>query len=118
MNETPKQAARRLAAPWIAKGYRPVALHEYRQASGRAIHWRLRLEHPDGDTAAEGRKVIRPFKLNGTGYVLGEPNFAAGKKLLYNLDRIAANPTACVDIVEGEKAADALTEVGAIATTS
>ena len=58
------------------------------------------------------------MKLNGAGYTFGEPEFPAGKPL-YNLDRIAAaDPAAPVWIVEGEKAADALTKLGAIATTS
>ena len=117
MSESPKQAARRLAAPWITRGYAPRALHEYRGADGSAIYWRIRLEHPDGDTAPDGRKVIRPMKLNGSGYTFGEPDFPSGKPL-YRLERIAADPAAPVWIVEGEKAADALTKIGAIATTS
>ena len=72
---------------------------------------------PDGDTACEGRKIIRPLKLNGSGYVFGEPAFPNGKPL-YNLDRIAADQAAPVWITEGEKAADALTKLGAVATTS
>ena len=55
--------------------------------------------------------------LNGQGYELREPEFA-GKKPLYNLDRIAADAAAPVWIVEGEKAADALVKLGAVATTS
>ena len=82
-SETPKEAARRLAAPWIAKGYKGRALHTYKQAEVRRIDYRMRLEHPDRDAAPDGRKVIRPFKLNGSGYVFGEPHFRNGKPL-YN----------------------------------
>jgi hypothetical protein len=117
MNETTKQAARRLSKQWIAKGYKPRALHEYRDAGGNVIYWRIRLEHPGGDAAPEGRKIVRPMKLNGSGYTLGEPDFPGGKPL-YNLHLLAADPTARVWIVEGEKAADALTKLGAVATTS
>jgi hypothetical protein len=117
MTESIRTAARRLSAPWLAKGYVPTALHEYRSAHGITIYWRIRLEHRDGNAAPEGRKIIRPIKLNGSGYTLGEPDFPDGKPL-YNLDRIAANPAAPVWIVEGEKAADALTKLGVIATTS
>lgn len=115
--ETPREAARRLAAPWVAKGYKGRALHTYKQPDGSPIYYRMRLEHPDGDAAPDGRKVIRPFKQNGVGYVFGEPQFPSGKPL-YNLDGIAADVVAPVWIVEGEKAADALTKLGAIATTS
>jgi hypothetical protein len=108
MRETPKQAARRLSAQWIAKGYAPRALHEYRSADGSAIYWRIRLEHPDGDTAPDGRKVIRPMKLNGSGYTFGEPDFPSGK-LLYRW--IALRRSGAVWIVEGEKPADALTKL-------
>jgi hypothetical protein len=59
-----------------------------------------------------------PMRLNGHGYELKEPDFASGKKPLYNLDRIASNPDAVVWITEGEKAADVLTKLGATVTTS
>jgi hypothetical protein len=117
MSETPQQAARRLLADKLDQGYVPRALHEWRAADGSTLYWRARLEHPDGDAAADGRKVIRPLHLNGHGYKLGEPSFPNGKPL-YNLDRIAAHPTATVWIAEGEKATDALTKIGAVATTS
>src|SRR3954454_23355983 len=96
MTETPKQAARRLLAPFFAKGYTPHTLHEYRGADGSAIFWRARLEHPDGDAAPEGRKIIRPIKLNGNGYTFGEPAHPDHGKPLYNLHLIAGNPSASV----------------------
>lgn len=118
MNELPQQAARRLFAPWIAKGYVPIALHEYTNTDGQTIYYRGRLEHPNRDIAPDGHKIIRPFHLNGAGWKFGEPEFPMGKKPLYNLDRIAADTDAAVWIVEGEKAADALMKYGAIATAS
>ena len=45
MTETPKQAASRLAAPWIAKGYKPAALHTYTDAAGKTLFHRFRLKH-------------------------------------------------------------------------
>lgn len=116
--ETVEQAARRLFAPKIALGYVPRALHTYVNADGQSIYYRARLEHPDGDAAPEGRKIIRPLWLNGSGYKIGEPDFPNGNKPLYNLDRIAADEQAPVFIVEGEKASDALSKRGAVATTS
>ncbi len=104
--ETPQDAARRLAG-----GRRVEALHVYRDAAGEVIYHRIRARDRDG------AKWIRPMRLNGHGYELGEPDFPNGKPL-YKLDRIAANPDAAVWIVEGEKAAGALTKLGAVATTS
>ncbi|HKE41943.1 MAG TPA: hypothetical protein VKG21_19095, partial [Casimicrobiaceae bacterium] len=75
--ETPKQAASRLAAPWMAKGYKPVALHTYKDDTGKPLFHRFRLKHPE-----TGEKIIRPFHLNGNGYEVGEPKFAVGKKPL------------------------------------
>ena len=84
MSETAKEAARRLAAPAIAKGFQPEALHTYFAADGSPLYWRIRAKHVNGD------KWIRPMKLNGHGYELGEPAFANGKPL-YRLDRIAGD---------------------------
>ncbi len=71
MIETPKQAARRLAAQAIRDGYKPEALHEYQAADGKVLYWRIRARHSDG------RKWIRPMYLNGHGYEIGEPEFFA-----------------------------------------
>lgn len=112
MTETPKEAARRLSAHIIAKDFKPVALHTYDDTKGEVIYWRIRLKHPD-----TGEKWIRPMKLNGSGYELGEPKFTNGKPL-YALHRIAGNPDAGVWIVEGEQKADTLNKLGLVATTS
>ena len=105
-SETPQDAARRLA------GARQIeALHVYRDTAGEEIYWRIRARESNGD------KWIRPIRRGASGYELGEPDFPYGKPL-YKLDRIAANPNAPVWIVEGEKAAGALTKLDAIATTS
>src|SRR5665213_2371655 len=111
MTETPKEAARRLAAPAIAKGFQPAGLHTYCGADGVPLYWRIRAKHENGD------KWIRPMKLNGHGYELGEPSFPNGKPL-YRLNQLASETGATVWIVEGEKAADALTKAGLVATTS
>ena len=110
MAESPQQAARRLAAQWFAKGYKADTLHTYRDADGQPIYYKFRLKHSDGTAAPEGPKVVRPMRLNGAGYVLGEPKFSNGKPL-YGLHLIAADPNARIWVVEGEKAADALTKL-------
>jgi len=111
--ETPQQAARRLSAPALRKGYKPTGLHAYTNASGKPIYWRIRAEHETEP------KWIRPMMQNaGGGYVLGEPPAPPAGKPLYSLHRIAADPAAVVIVTEGEKAADALGKLGIVATTS
>lgn len=112
MTETPQQAARRLAAGAIRDGFKPQALHEYTDLEGKPLHWRMRLKHPDS-----ADKWIRPMKLNGEGYTLGEPEYPGGKPL-YRLHELAARSTEVVFVCEGEWCADALAKIGVLATTS
>ena len=112
MVETHKEAAKRLAGPILDKGFKPVALHTYTDVNGGPLYWRIRCKHPD-----TLEKWIRPMKLNGHGYELGEPKFTNGKPL-YALHRIASDPDAVVWIFEGEQKADAVNKLGLIATTS
>ncbi len=112
MVETPKTAARRLAAGAIRDGFKPLALHEYQAADGTPVYWRIRLKHPD-----TGDKWIRPMRSNGTGYETGEPAFPNGKPL-YRWPELLADSSVPVWIVEGESCADALAKLGLIATTS
>lgn len=116
--ETPKQAARRLANSAMLDGFEPAAFHEYTDAQGMPIYWRIRLRHktrrkPDG----KPEKWMRPMRLDGEEYKLGEPEFANGKPL-YRLHVLAANPDAPVFVVEGENKVDALAGIGILATTS
>lgn len=112
MNETAKEAAKRLAGPMLDKGFKASALHAYTDAEGNPLYWRIRCKHPD-----TAEKWIRPMKLNGHGYELGEPKFQAGKPL-YALQRVVGNSKSVVWIVEGEQKADALNKRGLVATTS
>lgn len=112
MNETPQQAARRLAAGALREGFKPQALHEYTDTEGTPLYWRIRLKNSD-----TGDKWIRPMKLNGEGYALGEPDYPEGKPL-YRLRDLATRPDEPVVVCEGETCADALAKVGALATTS
>ncbi|MGH8584786.1 MAG: DUF3987 domain-containing protein [Gammaproteobacteria bacterium] len=110
--ETPQQAARRLSASALRDGYRPEALHVYTDRDGRPLHWRIRLKHPD-----TGDKWIRPVRMNGAGYELGELEFPGGKPL-YRLHDLAARPDEPVIVCEGELCADGLAKLGVLATTS
>ncbi len=114
MTETPKEAARRLGASFIAQGYQPSALHAYTTRDGAPLYYRMRLKHPD-----TGEKQIRPFHANGAGFKFGEPNFGGKPKPLYRLHEIAAaDPALPVWWVEGEQKADALARLGLVATTA
>ena len=112
LSETPKQAARRLSASTIAKGFEPEALHCYTSETSEPIYWRIRANHP-----TTGDKWIRPMRMGIGGYKLGEPDFPSGKPL-YALHQLAANTIATVFLVEGEKCADKLNALGLLATTS
>lgn len=111
MTETAKEAAKRLAAGVLSQGFVAEALHTYTREDGEPWYWRIRAKHPSGE------KWIRPMKLNGHGFEMGEPQFPKGKPL-YHLHELASRPGEPVWIVEGEKAADALAKLGALATTS
>ena len=112
--ETPKAAARRLAAPALRDGFEPARLHEYRDAQGLPWVYRIRLKHP-----ATGEKWIRPMRFDGARFVIGEPPTPPNGKPLYLLpELLGADLAAPICIVEGETCADALARLGLIATTS
>jgi len=66
---TPKEAARRFAKKVLSDGFVAEALHEYTDAVGHPIYWRIRAKHP-----VTGEKWIRPLHLSNDGYVLAEPD--------------------------------------------
>jgi len=111
--ETPQQAARRLAQAVVCGEFRSEALHEYQLADGSPWCWRWRVRKADGD------KAMRPMHWNGSAFVAGDPPAPAKGKPLYRLpELLAADPAALVWIVEGERCADVLHKLGLIATTS
>lgn len=114
MKETPRDAARRLAAGAMREGYKPTALHCYSDARGNPVLWRIRCKHP-----GTGDKWMRPMHWNGGAYVLGDPTKPDNGMPLYRLpELLAASPADPVLIVEGEGKADALAALGATVTTS
>jgi hypothetical protein len=110
--EPHEEAARQLAASAIRKGFEFQALHEYHDRDGKPIFWRIRLKHPE-----TGEKWLRPMKLNGRGYILGEPEFPGGKPL-YRLPKLNSQLNTEIYVVEGEICADALEKLGLLVTTS
>jgi hypothetical protein len=111
--ETEKEAAQRLADKSIRKGFKPEALHEYMDETGKILHWRIRLKNP-----ISGEKWIRPMRYcEQNGYAIGEPEYPNGKPL-YNLLQLSSNQNSSVIICEGESCVDALKKIGVVATTS
>jgi hypothetical protein len=111
LNESPKEAAHRLAEQMRSKGFQAVALHRYTDTNGAALYFRMRMKHPQ-----TGKKWIRPFYKNGHGFQMGEPKFQSGKPL-YRLHALTEKPGPCY-WVEGENKADAFVKLGLLATTS
>ncbi|TXH69870.1 MAG: hypothetical protein E6Q88_08980 [Lysobacteraceae bacterium] len=111
-DETPKDAARRLSAHMIAKGYAPAGLHVYRDPGGVPLFYRIRLKHPE-----TGEKWMRPMHHDGRAFVIGEPTAPPAGKPLYRLPELLAD-AGPVYVVEGEACADALATLGISATTS
>src|SRR5690625_3445865 len=110
--ETPQQAARRLASKPIRDGYQPEALHEYQDADGNPVLWRIRCKHEGGS------KWIRPMHFDGTGYTLGNPEEPGNGWPVYRLPKLVAEPDRPVWFVEGENCADALSGLEFVATTT
>ncbi len=112
--ETPKEAARRLATGALRDGYEPQALYTYRDADGSPLYWRIRMHHPK-----TGAKWIRPMHLNDGIFDVGEPKPPLDGKPLYLLPALlTTDPAVPVFIAEGENCADALANLGLVATTS
>lgn len=111
MTETPNQAAQRIAKAAIRGDWKPEALHTYTSAEGTPLFWRIRARQ------SNGVKWIRPMRLSGHGYELGEPEFPVCKPL-YRLHELAVHPGAPVWFVEGETCADALEKLGVLAATA
>jgi hypothetical protein len=62
-------------------------------------------------TNVPGAKQVKP-------YTNGRPGLRDDRRILYNLDRITANSEDFIVLVEGEKCAEAVTEIGFIGTTN
>lgn len=110
-----KEAARHLSRAKLESGFEPDGLHEYQNADGQPVFWRVRLKRP-----SDGEKWIRPMHWTGSDFKLGEPPTKRQKKKpLYRLPQLIASARdSPVLITEGEKKVEALESLGLIATTS
>jgi len=111
--ETPMDAACRLAAGALRNGFKFEALHAYTDREATPLYWRIRAKHP-----ASGKKWIRPMRLTAKGYELREPERPANGKPLYRLHELASRPDDVVIVTEGEHKADQLAALGLLVTTS
>ena len=111
--EAPMDAACRLAAGALRKGFKFEALHTYSDREANPLYWRIRAKHP-----VTGKKWIRPMHLTGNGYELREPEKPANGKPLYRLHELASRPDDVVILTEGEYKADQLAAFGLLVTTS
>lgn len=112
VNAWVRHHARQLSYKPRADGFKPQALHCYTDADGSPTHWRIRLKNPD-----TGDKWIRPMMRVGAGFALKQPDYPNGTPL-YRLRELVASQHEPALIVEGETCADALAELGILATTS
>ena len=65
-------AALRLAQPMLDKGFVLEGLHEYTDATGKTLYWKIRLKHPVTRekwfaTMQRLRRDVRRFEVEGTG---------------------------------------------------
>jgi hypothetical protein len=112
VNAWVKHHARQLSRKPLSEGFKPQALHGYTDTDGNPTHWRIRLKRSE-----TGEKWMRPLMREGAGFALKQPDYPNGVPL-YRLHELAARPGEPVHIVEGETCADALAEMGILATTS
>lgn len=85
----------------------PTARWAYRNEAGALLFWICRFDPPDE------RKQILPLTLwrDLTGELRWRWKAYPAPRPLYNLDKLAAQPDAPVVVVEGEKSADAATQI-------
>lgn len=95
----------------LHNGYSFEAVHPYLDKKGKPLFYKVRLK------LLSKNKWIRFFHLEGNIPILAKPDCSQPDPL-YNLPDILDNPNEAVWVVEGENCADALSEMGLVATTS
>lgn len=115
-------AAKRLVNFLLVQGYILANIYTYQRADGSPDHWVARLEK----IVHEGIKEVKLKKFRPIMWVGPEPDYFAMKlppsprsgRILYRLPEMLSAPDSELFIVEGEKDADSLAELGISATTS
>lgn len=103
----PKTAKRFSDYPLIAEGYSAAATYDYFDADGVLKFQVLRYEH-----VTKAKTFLQRQPDGKGGWLGGRP-----APLLYRMPELFARPRELVYVVEGEKDADNLASIGALATT-
>lgn len=90
----------------LGAGMDDLTIYPYTNDQGQEIYIKARFDSDKG-------KWIKPFYFDGTSYKMAMPKL--DKKPLYHLPRLPSADV--VYVVEGEKCADCLTQIGLTATT-
>jgi 5S rRNA maturation endonuclease (ribonuclease M5) len=99
---------KRLGLPeWTPKGGTPAIEYVYHDAHGQPYLKVKRIDKPDG------RKIYPQYRWTGSTWAKGKPK---GPKIPYRLSKLIKADE--VFVVEGEKCADRLANVGLVATTA
>lgn len=97
----------------MSDGFRLTRLHTYRGVDGIVLGYAARYDH------GSAKKVIPYFEFgklrSGDGWLMKAPK---APRPIYGLDLVASRTDERVWVVEGEKCADALRELGLLAVTS
>ena len=94
-------------------GMRLQAVHEYTHEDGAPWWYNARWKNPE-----TGEKMPLPFHRGPEGsFIRKMPDIPHGARPLYRLHKLGQYPSEVVCLTEGESCADALEEVGCIATT-
>jgi hypothetical protein len=117
----PPEGAEHPAHALKRMGFRtPDMSWTYRTVDGATAYYVLRWKEADGSKTIRPFSFVRSAKSGGWAFRAWPEG-----RLLYNLDKIAANPDALILVCEGEKAADAAGKLyahaytrGVVATTS
>ena len=111
IEETARDAVRRLFRKEFAEGYTLAACHRYNRDDGSELFRVVRLKHP------ERGKIIKPMHRDGLRYRVGRPERPVSGWPLYRPPYPLTESDPCI-IVEGEACADALAKLGTSAVTS
>lgn len=95
---------------YLNDGFEREAVYAYKNLNGCVIYYRLRFVDKNG------KKIIRPVKMQGQRYVIGEPEFT-GTKPLYGQEKLSQSEGLAY-VVEGENKVVAFRNLGITALTS
>lgn len=117
--KTANDFALKVSKAKINSGFQLADIYDFYNMRNEPIYSKYRLENK-----TTGEKIIRSICKIGGEFECREPDFnnvypeGCGKKPLYHLPEILAQPDEVVVVVEGEKKCAKLAELGVLSTTS